>query len=155
MRMSDKINISHTGSVVARVTKDRGRTLGKGVRSTSVLYSPVDGSGSSGVSPRRATTRTQTCSQQLSKTDEGVSLQQTVKTTKSGKERQRIKRTDELNLFIMRTYYEITELESNNRPFRNPLYEAFKKRYPDMTVTEQQIAGQRLAIVKNKYLLDT
>lgn len=143
---------NQTGSIGARVNKDRDCILGRGVRSTSESQSPVDRSGSSGTSPRMANTMTTSRIEDRNDTAANHLPQQTAVMTKAGKMRQRIKWTEELNCAIMRLYYKITELESNNRPFRNELYREFKEKYPTMNVTEQQIAGQRLAIVKNKYL---
>ncbi|XP_050679442.1 uncharacterized protein LOC126975555 [Leptidea sinapis] len=72
--------------------------------------------------------------------------------TKAGKPRVRMKWSKEMNLFIMRTYYYITKLETDLTTYRKQLHELFLQKYPDLNVTEQRIADQRRVIVKNKLL---
>ncbi|CAH2107788.1 unnamed protein product [Euphydryas editha] len=72
--------------------------------------------------------------------------------TKAGKPRVRMKWSKEVNLFIMRTYYYITKLETDLTTYRKQLHELFSQNYPKINVTEQRIADQRRAIVKNNLL---
>ncbi|CAB3232935.1 unnamed protein product [Arctia plantaginis] len=74
--------------------------------------------------------------------------------TKSGKPRVRMRWSKEVNLFIMRTYYQITKLETDMTTYRKQLHELFTRHYPDINVTEQRIADQRRTIVRNKLLTE-
>jgi hypothetical protein len=65
--------------------------------------------------------------------------------TKTGKPRQCIKWDDEINTFIMRSYYIHTENEINMVMYRQKIHQAFVAQYPNIRVTEQRIAGQRRA----------
>ncbi|CAH1109132.1 unnamed protein product [Psylliodes chrysocephalus] len=70
--------------------------------------------------------------------------------TKVGKPRKRMKWTNEINSFIMRSYYEITKLENDLTVYRYALHRAFTEKYPDLQhLTEQRIADQRRTIIKN------
>lgn len=55
-------------------------------------------------------------------------------------------------MFIMRTYYNITRLETDTTAFRKRLHEAFIRQYPDIPVTEQRIADQKRAIIQKQVL---
>jgi len=69
--------------------------------------------GAIGAIPRTATTRAccGSTQQQETKSVETVS-QATLGTTKTGKPRQRVQWSEEMNTFIMRHYYIITKLET-------------------------------------------
>jgi Reverse transcriptase (RNA-dependent DNA polymerase) len=73
-------------------------------------------------------------------------------TTKSGKVRQRIKWTDNMNICVMRHYYRITLLETRIIGYRQELHQAFRREYPLIDVTEQRVADQRRVIIKNNML---
>ncbi|XP_064292512.1 uncharacterized protein LOC135310067 [Plodia interpunctella] len=75
--------------------------------------------------------------------------------TKTGKPRVRMSWSSEVNIFIMRTYYYITKLETDMTIYRKKLHEHFLARYPDINVSEQRISDQRRAIIKNKYLSES
>lgn len=72
--------------------------------------------------------------------------------TKLGKARIRMKWTTEVNEYILRTYYIITQLETNCKHYRDTLHRLFNEEFPDVEVCAQRIADQRRAIVKNHLL---
>lgn len=72
--------------------------------------------------------------------------------TKLGKERIRMKWTTEVNEFILRTYYQITNMETQCKHYRDTLQRLFNEEFPDVEVCAQRIADQRRAIVKNHLL---
>lgn len=72
--------------------------------------------------------------------------------TKLGKERIRMKWTTDVNEYILRTYYTITNMETNCKHYRDTLHRLFNEAYPDVEVCAQRIADQRRAIVKNNLL---
>lgn len=72
--------------------------------------------------------------------------------TKAGKPRVRMKWNKDVNIFIMRTYYLITKLETDFSTYRKELHELFSRKYPSIHVTEQRVADQRRTIVRNKLL---
>lgn len=72
--------------------------------------------------------------------------------TKLGKARIRMKWTTEVNEYILRTYYTITQLETNCKHYRDTLHRHFSDEFPDVEVCAQRIADQRRAIVKNHLL---
>lgn len=73
-------------------------------------------------------------------------------TTLANIPRVRMKWTADINKFIMRTYYTITHLETNTTSYRHTLHQIFTHKYPNITVTIQNLADRRRAIVK-KHLL--
>lgn len=95
-------------------------------------------------------------------------------TTKAGKHRIRMKWSNEVNEFIMRTYYTITSNETvsnylgqespctktksqflpfqQTKAYRDSLHKLFAQQYPDVAISQQRIADQRRAIVKNNLL---
>ena len=150
--MSENNNYTNAASVVAQMNKDRDRDLGRGSRPKSKSRSPVEISEASGANPRMATTRTQRESLQETTAAERVLQEPNPATTKAGKIRQAMKWTEEVNKFIMRTYYTITSLESNTTAYRNQLYQQFVTQYPQYQVTEQRIADQRRTIVVKNLL---
>ncbi|XP_050561144.1 uncharacterized protein LOC126912570 [Spodoptera frugiperda] len=72
--------------------------------------------------------------------------------TKAGKPRVRMKWSKEVNIFIMRTYFYITKLETDMTIYRKVLHELFCRQYPDVNVSEQRISDQRRTIVRNNLL---
>jgi hypothetical protein len=68
-------------------------------------------------------------------------------TIKTGKSRQRMRWSEEINTFIMRQYYTITKMETIKIGYRQELHDRFMKQYLEMEIIEQQIADQRRAIV--------
>ncbi|KAI5731448.1 hypothetical protein M8J77_010139 [Diaphorina citri] len=75
-------------------------------------------------------------------------------TTAVGERRVRMKWTQDINLFIMRTFYQVTQLETNMTAYREKIHRAFVQKYPSMPVSQQRVADQRRTIVKNKLLSD-
>lgn len=73
-------------------------------------------------------------------------------TTKTGKPRERMKWDEEINIFIMRTYYYITKLDTDRTMYCSKLYDNFVQKYPHLKVSSQRIADQRRVIVRNKLL---
>lgn len=73
-------------------------------------------------------------------------------TTKAGAPRRRLEWTTDMNMFIMRQYYKITNLETNRSAYRGELHAAFCRQYPNMNVTEQRVADQRRTVITNKLL---
>jgi hypothetical protein len=73
-------------------------------------------------------------------------------TTKTGKPRQRIQWSKEMNTFIMSQYYIITKLETIKIAYRQELHDRFMTQYPEMDVSEQRTADQRRAIVAKNLL---
>ena len=57
-----------------------------------------------------------------------------------------------INEFILREYYLITKLETDTVAYRQKLHEAFTRTYPDAEITEQRLADQRRAIIKNNLI---
>lgn len=72
-------------------------------------------------------------------------------TTKLGKARMRMKWSPEVNMFIMKSYYQLTNLETNMKHYRDNLQKVFNEEY-QVNVCAQRIADQRRAIVKNRLL---
>ena len=73
-------------------------------------------------------------------------------TTLAGKRRVRMKWSQDINIFLMRTYYKLTRLETDKAAYRDKMYQAFVENYPTIPVTAQRIADQRRSIVNNKLL---
>ncbi|XP_026323226.1 uncharacterized protein LOC113232673 [Hyposmocoma kahamanoa] len=63
-----------------------------------------------------------------------------------------MKWSKDVNMFIMRTYFYITKLETNMTTYRPQLHELFVRQYPEVTVSEQRLSDQRRAIIRNKLL---
>ncbi|XP_061721079.1 uncharacterized protein LOC133527900 [Cydia pomonella] len=74
--------------------------------------------------------------------------------TKAGKTRVRMSWSKDVNLFIMRTYYYITKLETDMTTYRKQLHELFSRQYPTVKVSEQRVSDQKRAIIRNKLLSD-
>jgi hypothetical protein len=121
--------------------------LGTGQSAENEWQFPVVIGGASGAIPRTATTRPCRGSiQQETQPVETVS-QARLGTTKTGKPRQRIQWSEEMNTFIMSHYYIITKLETIKIGYRRELYDMFTRQYPEMEISEQRIADQRRATV--------
>lgn len=70
--------------------------------------------------------------------------------------RQRMSWSNDINETILRTYYKITQLETNRTAYRPALHAAVITAHPHLLhVSEQRISDQLRAIIKNKYLTDT
>lgn len=65
-----------------------------------------------------------------------------------------MKWTLDLNVFIIRAYFQLTRLETDMTAYMERLYQAFVEKYPDIPVTAQRIADQRRVIIRNKLLSD-
>jgi hypothetical protein len=74
--------------------------------------------------------------------------------TKAGKPRVRMRWSNDVNLFIMRTYYQITKLETDLTTYRKLLHERFMTQYPGVNVSEQRVSDQRRTIIRNKMIPD-
>ncbi|XP_060802889.1 uncharacterized protein LOC132902324 [Amyelois transitella] len=57
-----------------------------------------------------------------------------------------------MNIFIIRTYFIITNLESDTRTYLPELHAKFVQQFPEIQVSRQRIGDQRRAIVNNKLL---
>jgi len=64
-----------------------------------------------------------------------------------------MKWTDEINIFVMRAYYRITNLEIGFTAYRDQLCGEFIEKYPGTNVTALRISDQRRVIVRNHKLL--
>jgi hypothetical protein len=73
-------------------------------------------------------------------------------TTKTGKPRQRTQWSKEMNSFIMCQHYIITKLETIKIGYRQEVHDKCMRQYPEMDISEQQIADQRRAIVAKNLL---
>ncbi|XP_075975709.1 uncharacterized protein LOC142976307 [Anticarsia gemmatalis] len=60
--------------------------------------------------------------------------------------------TPEINKFILRTYLQLTALETDTKTYLEPLHLKFIEKYPDIQVSRQRLGDQRRAIVRNKLL---
>jgi hypothetical protein len=111
----------------------------------------VDTGEASGAIPSRATTRSRYGSTLQQETQPVETLSQAMLgTTKTGKPRQRLQWSKEINTFIMRQYYIITKLESIKIGYRQELHDRFTRQYPEMDVSKQRIADQRrVTVAKN------
>jgi hypothetical protein len=93
--------------------------LGTGQSAENKRQVPVQTGEASGAIPRWATTRPRRGSTQQQET-------QPVQ-TKTGKPRQRIQWSKEMNTFIMRQYYIITKLETIKIGYRQELHDRFTR----------------------------
>lgn len=75
-------------------------------------------------------------------------------TTKAGKPRVRMKWDKEINMFIMRTYYSVTKLETDFTTYRQQMHQKFIEKYKNTEITEQRISDQKRFIIRNKRLSD-
>lgn len=65
----------------------------------------------------------------------------------------RIRWADDINEAIIRTYFKITNLESNKTSYRKLLHVAITQQFPQIShLSEQRIADQRRSIIHNKLL---
>lgn len=60
-------------------------------------------------------------------------------TTPARKTRVGMKYTQEVNIFIMRTYYHVASVETERTAFRHKLHQAFVAKYPGTDVSEKHI----------------
>lgn len=77
-------------------------------------------------------------------------------TTKAGKTRQRMTWNNDMNVNVMRCYFEATKLETITTQYRRELHRLFTQVYPELesTVSEQRLIDQRRVIINNKRLSD-
>ncbi|KAI5731671.1 hypothetical protein M8J77_014060 [Diaphorina citri] len=77
-------------------------------------------------------------------------------TTAAGERRVRMKWTQDINLFIMRTFYQITQLETDMAAYWEKIHRVFVLKYPSIPVSQQRVADQRRTVKKSyslaKYL---
>jgi hypothetical protein len=147
MIMENEVNqASETASGMQHIT--RAGCLGTGQSAENERQFPAEIGGSSGAIPRTATTRPCRGSTQQQETQPAETVSQArLGTTKTGKPRQRIQWSEEMNMFIMHHYYIITKLETIKIGYRRELHDRFMRRYPEMEISEQRIADKRRAIV--------
>ncbi|XP_075971947.1 uncharacterized protein LOC142973811 [Anticarsia gemmatalis] len=60
--------------------------------------------------------------------------------------------TPEMNQFILRTYLQLTALDTDTKTYLEPLHLKFTEKFPDMQASRQRVGDQRRAIVRNKLL---
>jgi hypothetical protein len=58
-----------------------------------------------------------------------------------------------MNIFVIREYFRITKQQDVVSTYRFDLFKAFQSNYPQFPVTIQNVAVQRRAIMKKKYIL--
>lgn len=78
-------------------------------------------------------------------------------TTLAGRERQRMKWSDEINQQLLRCYYTVTHCETNLTGYRPELYTKFISIYPDLhnLVSQQRLADQIRVIHRNNRISPT
>lgn len=138
-------------------TSCRAQDLGRGSCVLSELQSPSTSGGSSVMSSMAtATTTTKETNNNPSQPAVDVSQATPVirpETTKAGKPRKRMKWTEEMNSFIMRSYYKITKFETDMTMYRSALHRAFIEKFPSLqNITVQRIADQMRVIISNNLL---
>ena len=67
-------------------------------------------------------------------------------------QRARKKWSRDMNIFILRTYFIITNLETDTKTYLTELHEKFIVQFPEMEVSKQRVGCQRRAIISNKLL---
>lgn len=70
----------------------------------------------------------------------------------SDKHSARKKWTSEMNTFIMRSYFILTNMEKDLTGYLSQLHRLFLDRFPNMNVSKQRVGDQRRAIIRNKLL---
>ncbi|XP_015191558.1 PREDICTED: uncharacterized protein LOC107074550 [Polistes dominula] len=82
-------------------------------------------------------------------------LQTLSATTKTGKQRQRIKWSDEMNRTVMRCCYTATKIETIDLGYRTEMHRLFTTRHPELEphITEQRIIDQKRTILINNRIL--
>ena len=125
MTMENEVNRApETASGMQHIT--RAGFLGTGHSAENKRRFPVVIGGANGAIPRTATTRPCCGSTQLQETKPVKTVTQaTLGTTKTGKPRQRIQWSEEMNTFIMRQYYTTTKLETIKIGYRRELHGRF------------------------------
>lgn len=68
------------------------------------------------------------------------------------KSRARKKWTDDMNTFILRTYFILTTLETDTKSYLAELHKRFTEQFPEIEVSRQRIGDQRRAIINRKLL---
>jgi len=108
----------------------RAGRLGTGHSVENERQFPVVIGGDSAAIPHTATTRPchRSTQQQETQPVETVS-QARLGTTKTGKPRQCIQWSEEINMFIMHQYYTITKLETIKIGYRRELHDSFMRRH--------------------------
>lgn len=66
--------------------------------------------------------------------------------------RARKKWTLDMNIFILRTYFILTSLESETNNYLSDLHTKFTEQFPNMEVSKQRVGDQRRSIIRNKLL---
>ena len=69
-----------------------------------------------------------------------------------GGRRTRKKWSKDMNSFIMRHYFILSELETNTKTYLTPLHARFIEQFPEMTIGKQRVGDQRRAIVQRQFL---
>ncbi|KAL0852568.1 hypothetical protein ABMA27_016997 [Loxostege sticticalis] len=96
-------------------------------------------------------TQTQNNFQQY--TQSRTSTLNTERQSNTNAQQSRMRWTTEHNETIIRAYYKITELETNQTAYRQLLHQTFIDTFPNLThLSEQRIADQRRLIITNKYI---
>jgi hypothetical protein len=70
-------------------------------------------------------------------------------TTKVCKRR---KWSTDMNIFILRTYLQVTNLDTNTKQYLDILFYKFTHKFPNFNVSKQRLGDQRRAIVRNRLL---
>lgn len=83
---------------------------------------------------------------------ESVSQSPQPETTRAGLPRRRIQWSLEMNEFTIRTYFRITRCDTNATGWRQELHQSFVRQYPSLTVTEQNLADRRSAIIRRNLI---
>ena len=88
--------------------------------------------------------------------DVAQEVQSAVKSVPTSNDQPKRRRwTAEMNIFILRSYLEITALETDTNRYLDTLYKNFIKQYPHFEVTRQRLGDQRRAIINNKLIPQT
>ncbi|XP_060523202.1 uncharacterized protein LOC132700100 [Cylas formicarius] len=134
------------------------RDLGRGSPEPE-LQSPAVGGGPSGATLRMATTRHNGGNTSANAADsENVppALEQGAideeRHAVPTAPRMRKKWTNEINTFLMRIYYRITNLETDMLRYRDELHQEFSTTYPEMNASAQRLSDQIRAIKRRNLL---
>jgi hypothetical protein len=60
-----------------------------------------------------------------------------------------------MNEFVIKTYFRVTRCETNTTGWRQELHQTFVREYPSLSVTEQNIADRRSAIIRRQLISPT
>lgn len=69
-------------------------------------------------------------------------------TTREGMPRRRIQWTNEMNEYVIKSYYRVTQCETIRTGYRQQLHHEFSTNFPNLNLTEQNIADRRAAIFR-------